>query len=157
MPKPKHRESCASIMANKSCLAWRMYPEDNADKLVPNFGVNNTAADAGSSSVEKHTWIANDMDWSVNVMNTNVALIKQSLLSPYLSGSINVYKCPADNYLSSAQRARGWDNRVRSLSMNAFFGPYSTQPDGIWNAGKNEFFQNYRQWLKLSSVSKPAV
>src|SRR6267142_5550719 len=42
-------------------LAWRMYPEDNADKLVPNFGIGNTATDAGSSSVEKHTWIANDM------------------------------------------------------------------------------------------------
>ncbi len=96
-----------------------MYPEDNADKLVPNFGVNNTAADAGSSSVEKHTWIANDMDWSVNVMNTNVALIKQSLLSPYLSGSINVYKCPADNYLSSAQRARGWGQERAHQQLSA--------------------------------------
>jgi len=138
-------------------LAWRMYPEDNADKLVPNFGVNNTATDAGSSSVEKHTWIANDMDWSVNAMNTNIALIKQSLLSPYLSGSINVYKCPADNYLSSAQRARGWDSRVRSLSMNAFFGPYSTQPDGTWDKGRNEHVSSYRQWLKLSTISRPAL
>jgi len=41
--------------------------------------------------------------------------------------------------------------------MNAFFGPYNKIPDGIWNAGKNEFFQNYRQWLKLTAVSKPSL
>ena len=138
-------------------LAWRMYPEDNGDKLVGNFGVNNTAADATSSNPEKHTWIANDMDWTVNSMNTNITLIKQSLLSPYMSGNVNVYKCPADNYLSSAQRARDWSGRVRSLSMNAFFGPYSTLPDGTWEKGRNEHVSNYRQWLKLSDISRPAL
>jgi len=138
-------------------LAWRMYADDNTDKVVPNFGIDNTATDATSNNPEKNTWIVNNMDWTTSKLNTNLILIKQSLLSPYMSGSINIYKCPADNYLSTPQRALGWSGRSRSISMNAFFGPFDKVPDGIWNLGKNEFFQNYRQWLKLSQVSKPAL
>jgi len=137
-------------------LAWRMYPEDYSDKLVPNFGVNNTAAEAGSANLEKNTWIANNMDWSVNPLNTNLTLVKQSLLSPYLSGNLNVYKCPADYYLSTSQRALGWSGRARSLSMNAFFGPYSTSKADNWARGVNEHIPSYRQWIRLSQMSRPA-
>ncbi len=137
-------------------VAWRMYPDENADKLVPNFGVDNTTTDAGAAGSEKHTWICNVMSWTANGMNTNLAYIKGSLLSPYMSGSINVYKCPADIYLSAPQRALGWQGRVRSISMNAFFGPYSTAANSTWATGHNEHFNNYRQWLKLSLVSKPS-
>jgi len=138
-------------------LAWRMYPDDNNDKLVPNFGINNTATDAAANTTQKNTWIANNMDWTANPLNTNLTLIKQSLLSPYLSGNINVYKCPADNYASSTQRRVGWSSRVRSLSMNAFFGAYSTRPDGTWDKGRNEHVTSFRQWQKLSEISKPAL
>ena len=138
-------------------LAWRLYADDNSDKLVGNFGVNNTANEAASNNPEKNTWIANNMDWTVNPLNTNITLIRQSLLSPYMSGSVNIYQCPADVYLSPVQRARGWTARVRSLSMNAFFGPYSTTPAGAaWAQGRNEHVTGYRQWLKLTQVSKPA-
>jgi prepilin-type N-terminal cleavage/methylation domain-containing protein/prepilin-type processing-associated H-X9-DG protein len=136
-------------------LAWRMYPDDYTDRLVPNFGVNNTAVDAGANPI-KNTWIVNNMDWSANPINTNLILIKQSLLSPYMSGSVNVYKCPADVYLSNQQRPLGWPGRSRSLAMNAFFGPYSTNPANNWGQGKNEHVPAYRQWIKLSLISKPA-
>jgi prepilin-type N-terminal cleavage/methylation domain-containing protein/prepilin-type processing-associated H-X9-DG protein len=137
-------------------LAWRMYPDDNSDKLVGNFGVNNTASDA-TTGIEKNTWIANNMDWTTSPLNTNANLIRQSLLSPYMGRSINIYKCPADNFTSGAQRSLGWSSRARSLSMNAFFGPYSTQRTGSWDRGRNEHFNAYRQWLKLSEVAKPAL
>jgi prepilin-type N-terminal cleavage/methylation domain-containing protein/prepilin-type processing-associated H-X9-DG protein len=137
-------------------LAWRMYPDDNNDKLPGNFGVTETANDVGNASVEKDTWIANDMSWDRNPMNTNTSMIKRSLLSRYMSDNVNIYRCPADRYLSATQRAAGWTARVRSISMNAFFGPYNTTPDGIWNAGKNEFCTNYRLWLKLTQVARPA-
>jgi prepilin-type processing-associated H-X9-DG protein len=138
-------------------LAWKMYPDDNSDKLPGNFGVTETTADVNNAAaVEKDTWIANVMSWDLNPMNTNLALIKRSLLSRYVSGSINIYKCPADHDLSVAQRGAGWTARVRSISMNAFFGPYNTMPDGIWDAGKNEHFPAYRLWLKTSQVAKPA-
>ena len=137
-------------------MAWRLYADDNADKLVGNFVINNTATEAGSANPEKNTWIANNMDWSVNPLNTNITLIRQSLLSPYMSGSVNIYKCPADTFLSTIQKSRGWNGRVRSLAMNAFFGPYSTTRSGNWALGRNEHFSSYRQWLKLTQVSKPA-
>lgn len=136
-------------------IAWRMYPDENNDKTVPNFGIDNTTADAGGS-YQKHTWICNVMSWDANPMNTNLAYIKGSLLSPYLGGSINVYKCPADVFLSPPQRQLGWTGRARSISMNAFFGPYSTTLNDTWASGVNEHFNNYRQWLKLSLISKPA-
>jgi prepilin-type N-terminal cleavage/methylation domain-containing protein/prepilin-type processing-associated H-X9-DG protein len=137
-------------------IAWRMYPEDNSEKVTPNFGVANTTTDAGSGSPDKNTWIANVMDWTTSPLNTNVALIKGSLLSPYVSKNVNVYKCPADNVVSAAQRPLNWSGRARSLSMNAFFGAYNTTKDGVWDAGHNEHVPAYRLWLKLTEVPRPA-
>jgi prepilin-type N-terminal cleavage/methylation domain-containing protein/prepilin-type processing-associated H-X9-DG protein len=138
-------------------VAWRMYPDENSDKLVGNFGIGNTTTDASmGGNNDKNTWIANVMDWSVNPMNTNMDLIKRSLLSPYMGRSINVYKCPADSYVSPPQRGQGWSGRVRSLSMNAFFGPFGTTGDGFWEKGMNSLDPSYRQWLRLSQVLQPA-
>jgi prepilin-type N-terminal cleavage/methylation domain-containing protein/prepilin-type processing-associated H-X9-DG protein len=143
-------------------IAWRMYPDDNNDRVPGNFGVNNTTTDANSGALtDKNTWICNVMDWTASPQNTNMNLITHSLLSKYLANSINVYKCPADNYLRPSQKLRGWSGRTRSLSMNAFFGNYTdslTDPnhtDPTWH-GKNEFDGTYRQWLKLSEVPRPA-
>jgi len=136
---------------------WRMYPDDYNDRVPGNFGIANTTTDANDmSALDKSTWMCNVMDWSANPMNTNLNLIFQSLLSPYMAKSINVYKCPADVYLSSVQKKLAWPSRSRSLSMNAFFGAYSKTPDGVWDRGRNVFYNNYRQWLKFSSVDSPA-
>src|SRR5262252_9201227 len=43
-------------------LAWRMYPDDNGDKLVNNFGATET-----QNSITRKTyvnWVNNVMDWS---------------------------------------------------------------------------------------------
>ncbi len=91
-------------------LAWKMYPDDNSDKLAGNFGVNETTANVNGPALEKDTWIANVMSWDLNPMNTNLALIKRSLLSPYMSGNVNIYKCPADRELSPVS-THGWLER----------------------------------------------
>jgi prepilin-type N-terminal cleavage/methylation domain-containing protein len=138
-------------------VGWKMYPDDYNDRVPGNFGIINTSADAADiAATDKSTWICNVMDWTTGQMNTNLNLIFQSLLSPYLSKSVNVYKCPADAFLNSAQRSQGWSSRARSLSMNAFFGAYAKKPDGVWDRGRNTFYTNYRQWLRLSSVPTPA-
>ena len=85
--------------------------------------------------------------------------LQNGLLNVYLSGNGGVYKCPADIYLAPLQRALGWKARARSISMNAFFGPYSRSPHDpgtYWGANQKQFFQAYRQWLKLAEVSRPA-
>jgi prepilin-type N-terminal cleavage/methylation domain-containing protein/prepilin-type processing-associated H-X9-DG protein len=159
LSKAKAKAQAIMCLNNNKQLmvGWRMYPDDYNDKVPGNFGIVNTSADAANLAAnEKSTWICNVMDWTTSPMNTNLNLIFQSLLSPYLSKSVNVYKCPADIYLSSPQRSLNWTSRTRSLSMNAFFGAYNKTPDGIWDKGRNVFFTSWRQWLKLSTVQSPA-
>jgi prepilin-type N-terminal cleavage/methylation domain-containing protein len=44
-------------------LAWRMYADDNLDKVAGNFGVNNTDTEAANATlVLKDTWITDVMD-----------------------------------------------------------------------------------------------
>jgi prepilin-type N-terminal cleavage/methylation domain-containing protein/prepilin-type processing-associated H-X9-DG protein len=137
-------------------LGWRMYADDNVDRVANNFGVNNTTAEVNSATYRN--WVNNVMSWDASQMNTNTALIRNGVLAVYLAGNLGVYKCPADSYVSSVQRARGFSSRTRSLAMNAFFGPYSPNPAAgeSWVQGRNEHFNGYRQWLKLSTVPRPA-
>ena len=146
-------------------LAWLMYPNDASDRLANNFGVDNTHATINDGTF---------LNWVNDVMSfgppsettppsdpgiTNLVYLKNGLLNVYLSGNVGVYKCPADIYLAPLQRALGWKARARSTSMNAFFGPYSRSPHDpgtYWGANQNQFFQAYRQWLKLAEVSRPA-
>ena len=70
-------------------------------------------------------------------------------------GSLGVYKCPSDNYLSPAQTGLGWSKRLRSASMNCFFGAFSLVPDGVWDTGHSIYGYSYRQWLKEAEVRNP--
>ena len=137
-------------------LAWRMYPDDNGDKVVNNFGV---AATQGSITRKTFVnWVNNVMDWNANDQwgNFNPEFVKNGILAPYLNKNLGVYKCPADVYASGSQRASGRSTRARSISMNAFFGPYDENPNSTWSKGQNNFMTGHRQWLKLSSVNRPA-
>src|SRR5450756_62002 len=96
------------------------------------------------------------MSWDTDPMNTNTLLIKNGILSPYVGANLGVYKCPADNYVSAAQRALGWSGRTRSMSMNCFFGPNNSNPNGSWASGHNSTIPAYRQWLKIATVGKPS-
>jgi prepilin-type processing-associated H-X9-DG protein len=101
-------------------------------------------------------WVNNVMSWDADPMNTNTFLIKSGILSPYVGGNLGVYKCPADNYLSPVQRSAGWPGRTRSMSMNCFFGPNNSNPNGTWASGHNSTIPAYRQWLKLATVDRPS-
>jgi prepilin-type processing-associated H-X9-DG protein len=90
-------------------IAYIMYSHDQNDKV----------ADAA-------TWIGTSwLDWTSNPINTNLDVLLNPTLAPlarYFANNKNVYKCPADKALSPPQRARGWTERARSVSMNAFSG-----------------------------------
>ena len=138
-------------------MAWRMYPDDNGDKLVNNFGVDET-----KSTITRRTyvnWVNNVMDWTGTDQwgNFNPDFIRNGILALYLNKSLGVYKCPADVFASGPQRAGGHSSRARSISMNAFMGPYNeTANDPNWSKGVNLFFTGYRQYLKLSTINRPA-
>jgi prepilin-type processing-associated H-X9-DG protein len=95
-------------------LAWISYAGDNNDTLVAN---DNSGA---------QTWCPGDMDWGTDTDNTNTVLLSDpqyAMLSPYYARQYKLFKCPADVYASTPQRARGWSSRVRSVSMDAAMGP----------------------------------
>lgn len=131
--------------------AWKMYAADNSDKLINNFGVAETSAEISNGTYRN--WANDNLDWTSSQLNTNVGLLSLGLFAPYLNRNTSVYKCPADNYVSSLQAALGWTARVRSISMNAYMGPYTP----TYTSGANNFYPTYRQFLKSSLVTKPAT
>lgn len=154
LSRAKHKAQGVQCLNNTKqlMLAWRMYAEDNNDRVANNFGVSST-----QQTITRRTfvnWVNNVMDWAPTDQwgNFNPDYIRNGVLAIYLGNNLGVYKCPADHYVSPAQRARGYGSRARSISMNAFFGAYSeTDRQSV-----NYHFGNYRQWLKLSTVSRPS-
>jgi len=127
--------------------AWRMYADDQADRLIFNMGVAGTKTEINQTTFRN--WANDVLDWAISTDNTNRTLLEKGILTPYL-GDARAYKCPADVYLSSVQEAAGWKERVRSFSMNAFVGPYQYN-----QSDRNQFFSQYRQWLKTAQIVKP--
>jgi prepilin-type N-terminal cleavage/methylation domain-containing protein/prepilin-type processing-associated H-X9-DG protein len=80
-------------------LAWTMYNGDNTERVPPNSGSQNT-----------NTWVQGWLvPWTPTPDNTNMLYLKQSLLAPYLAGTIGIWHCPSDN-----------SGVVRSISMNCW-------------------------------------
>ena len=133
-------------------LAWLLYSTDNNDRVANNYGVAETFAAISNGKLDN--WVNNVMDWSANAINTNNLLVANGVLGKYTSATIDAYRCPADNYLSPAQRNAGFSKRNRSLSMNSIFGRFSTGDDDTVR-GLNWGFPQYRQYLKQSQVPRP--
>ena len=53
---------------------------------------------------------------------TNRLWVRNGVLGQYTDGAVGIYKCPADHFLSQAQKKAGFQERLRSNSMNALFG-----------------------------------
>ncbi len=159
LSKAKSKAQGAFCLSNtrQLMLAWRMYSEENADRVANNFGRDETIATIDAKTFVN--WVNNVMDWgtSDDLGNFNPDYIRNGILAQYLGKNLGVYKCPADKYLSSDQRTAGCPARTRSLSMNCFFGPYNENlHDPDWPRGRNWYYKTYRQWLKLAEVRNPA-
>jgi prepilin-type processing-associated H-X9-DG protein len=133
-----------------------MYADDHNQQLINNFGADWTqrTIDRGDFA----NWVNNKMGWTADQMVTNVTLIKNGILAPYLSQNLAVYRCPADRFLSPEQVSAGFPNRVRSMAMNAFMGPYGPRGEkgNTYYSGTNNNYTAYRQWLKLDQILRPA-
>ena len=155
----KARAQAITCMSNTKqlVLGWRMYADENGEQVINNFGadwVQNTIADGTYQN-----WVNNDIDWTTSSMNTNMNLIKNGILAPYLNKNLGVYKCPADNYLSPDQVAAHFTARTRSMAMNGFLGPYGYRgaKSNSYYSGKNNDYGAYRQWLKLDQILHPST
>ena len=117
-------------------LAVLMYPGDNQEKFPENPG-------AGTSL---KAWVAGVMTWDnsvqPNIQNTNTQLLASAELGPYVARNVGVYKCPADKF------AGALGPRVRSVSMNGFFGDVNDIANHI-----NGQTPGWRRFLKTTDLS----
>ncbi|HLH56649.1 MAG TPA: prepilin-type N-terminal cleavage/methylation domain-containing protein [Verrucomicrobiae bacterium] len=130
-------------------IAWSMYAHDANDKIVPAFHGANARGGAFDQNIGPG-WCEGWLDWTTLTDNTNIQFLisdKYSRLAPYLAKSKNLFKCPADTYLSSPQRMLGWKERVRSISGNIGVGEGNAE-DGPWDAA-------YRHIKKYSQFNYP--
>jgi prepilin-type N-terminal cleavage/methylation domain-containing protein/prepilin-type processing-associated H-X9-DG protein len=142
LAKAKGKAHAISCMSNTKqiLLGWILFVGDNEDsmptKIVPN-GIN----------------------WNTTPSNTNaVSLVNpnppdDSQLGQYIK-SAGVYKCPADNFLASNQRALGWDKRVLSYAANGVLGN-GIQPGNVFNEFTAEGRLYVAQIKKMTGLSKP--
>jgi prepilin-type N-terminal cleavage/methylation domain-containing protein/prepilin-type processing-associated H-X9-DG protein len=102
-------------------LANHMYQGDNQDRLPMAY---HGGFVPGPNAKEK-PWVTGWLDWTLSSDNTNLQYLlepRYAILASYFGNTKNVYKCPADKYLSPVQRARGWKERVRSISGDIYVG-----------------------------------
>jgi len=116
-------------------LAWTLYADDNAERLVNNHGVPETLE-------KRQTWANNVQDWQNSDDNTNLVYLTDSKLGPHSGRSAKIYKCPSDNHPGPN------GPRIRSMSMNAMVG----------NPGvlTNQFNPLYEQFFKQAQMPRPS-
>ena len=94
-------------------LAWVMYAGDNGDRIPPN--------DSFATYDRDRNWVRGWLDLNSSRDNVNTVFLTDSLLVPYVSYSLGVWKCPGDNSTSTF-RGKVYP-RVRSIAMNAYLNP----------------------------------
>lgn len=91
---------------------------------------------ADTNRARLQPWAQGWVDWMNTQWNTNTDVLlstNYSSLAIYLKGQ-NVFKCPADKFLSSLQRQLRYPERVRSVAANFTMGIGDGDPDqGIWS------------------------
>jgi prepilin-type N-terminal cleavage/methylation domain-containing protein/prepilin-type processing-associated H-X9-DG protein len=140
--------NCKQLM-----VAWHMYLHDNNDRIVVALHGGMAAGGGGSPDPTLGVgWVEGWLDWSAgaNNDNTNVSFLisdRYAKLAPYISRAKNIFKCPADNFLSGAQKNYGWSERVRSVSGNIGL--------GAGNATEGPWDPIYKHYIKFSEIRYP--
>ncbi len=152
--KAKTKAQGIMCMSNTKQLmtAVSLYTGDNAEHFPMN--VHRSVAQSGSrigTTGNYYPWIMGWLSWDTSPHNTNRLFLTDpgfAVLAKYSGHAYKIYKCPADNYLHASQRARGWTERVRSVSMNGAVGfGNKSASDGLLNCDK--------VFIKTTDVTDP--
>ncbi|MCP5528444.1 MAG: type II secretion system protein [Verrucomicrobiales bacterium] len=115
-------------------LANIMYTGDNNEEFPISLHGGGTV---GLRAQYGTPWVVGWLDWGTSQDNTNVQYLidpQYSLLAAYFAETKNIFKCPADKFVSPAQRARGWTERVRSVSGNIGIGWGNGSAGSPWDS-----------------------
>jgi prepilin-type N-terminal cleavage/methylation domain-containing protein/prepilin-type processing-associated H-X9-DG protein len=139
--------------------AVHLYSGDNREYFPMNVhgSVARSGATISSATGGYYPWVMGWLDWVFGEpigANTNSLYLTSdnySVLARYAGRSQKLFKCPADNKLSTIQRQRGWTERVRSISMNGAVGQGNkTARDGVGGLLNCE-----RLFEKTTDVNRP--
>ncbi len=143
LSKAKQKTQGISCLNNlkQVMMGWQMYNQDNNDKIV--YALHGGGAQGGAGytlqaplpPIHVDGWVEGWLDWSTGTDNTNTLLLttdQHALLGNYCARSKNVFKCPADKFMTGAQAALGWSGRCRSISGNICVG------EGNYEAGPTD-------------------
>ena len=147
LAKSKLKAQGISCMNNTKqlTLAWRLYGDDDADRLL------SAQNPANSPGVGRAIWIGGGLDFNGgNRSNWDIAQdLARSPMWPYAGKSPEVFKCPADNATVIVAGARR--PRVRSISMSQVFGT------GEWlDGGPNRGQTAFHVYWKGSQIIRPS-
>ena len=154
LSKAKNRGQAVRCMNNcrQLMLGWIQYYNDSDDRLVNNYGGLYAAAEEHNKTY--NNWVNNYMTWNTTDPTGNpVNDLDGVTQAPFFkyTGNVDVYKCPADNYVSPKQLGAGIYSRPRSYSMNMFFGANTPMASST----ANSTFPTFTQFLKASSITTP--
>ena len=157
----KHKGTVSTCLNNSRQLitAWSLYAADHEDQCVNNYDPALILEEIKSGKLRN--WANNVMTWGVartlkDKSNTNADWLKNGALRAYTQAGVQLYKCPADVFLSDRQKEAGWMARLRSVSMSAYLGPYSDALNEK-SVTRNRFDTAYSQFRKLSGIPQPAM
>jgi type II secretory pathway pseudopilin PulG len=126
------------------CLAWRMYSEDNQERLL--YASENPYDPPTTNAA----WITGTLTFDPGTeANWNPDLtIKWSPMWQYCGNNLTIWKCPSDrSYVTVAGIQR---ERVRSMSMNVFLGGWGGT-DGYWGPP----FSDYKIYKSQPELADP--
>ena len=140
LAKAKSQARTTSCLNNKRQLAvaWLMYAQDSRDWLAYNT-CSYWYLGSGGGMPDAPNWVTSYMDWTTRDYSTNLAGLNEdtnSSMAANLAHDAAPYHCPEDTFLTSAQKALGWSQRARSVSMNYVMG------DGITEDGEAKSLGN---------------
>jgi len=146
LARAKAKAQGAMCLSNNKqlMLAWRMYADDQNDRLV---GAMDVAFQPG-----RPNWFTGSLNYTAN--NASNWDIRQDMINspiwPYTGKSRGIFKCPADQatVLVGTQRLP----RVRSNSMSQVFGTGEWLDKTYQHGGQNV----WRIYDKLSGIVNPA-
>jgi hypothetical protein len=133
-------------------MAWRMYSEDNNEKLLYASGW------WPYSSNDPDVWVGGWLNWNdpSNPSNWDINQnITQSPLWPYCGKSAAIWKCPADYSAVTVNGQRL--PRVRSMSMNIWVGGFRGVSYGL-SQDSDAFAYGgglWRIYLKMGDMIDP--
>jgi len=128
-------------------VAWRMYTEDNLDKLLY---ASATVTSLGTwDATWPYVWCTGKMDFtSGNRSNWDPTVdIHKSPMWPYCGKNLSIWRCPADRSAVNVGGVR--TPRIRSMAMNAYLGGFGGQPISTGN------MPAYTLYRKYSDLNRP--